>query len=215
MEKGEILTIVFTLLTSILTSLVGSSVLTAYLNRRWTQSTKATSILEEQYLKVISPIYRELQLNTDKESMISNIENIMSDNFHLLPEQLLEKFKKIADNEYEFEILVLDFYAILRNELGYSKTKVSKAVREREKLLAEKDIIFTYSKRPFCLEFNIIFPAIIIALLMTIIIPFINYKWNLSDYFKSLPIKTQTLIFVLTSLFITLSFIFFLIRQKD
>lgn len=137
MEKEQILTIIL----SIATSLLGSSVLTSLFNRRWERANKSSNILEEQYIKVIAPIYRELELNNDKGSMISNIGNIISDNFHLLPEQLLKKFKNITNNEQEFRILIFDFYTLLRNKLGYSKVKVSKTVKEKEKLLAHKKIV--------------------------------------------------------------------------
>lgn len=134
MGKEQILTIIL----SFATSLLGSSVLTSLFNRRWERANKSSNILEEQYIKVIAPIYRELKLNNDKETMISNIGNIISDNFHLLPEQLLEKYEKITIDEKDFEKLISDFYVLLRNELGYSRIKVSKEIKEKEKLLAAK-----------------------------------------------------------------------------
>lgn len=142
MEKGPMLTILFSFVSSLLTSFVGSSVLTSLFNRRWECANKASNILEEQYLKVISPIYKELQLNSsDKEKRISNIGEIISDNFSLLPEQLLDKYKNIADNEDEFETLISDFYILLRNELGYTRIKISKDIKKKGKLLAAKKLI--------------------------------------------------------------------------
>ncbi len=142
MEKVQTLTIIITFLTSLSASLLGSSVLTAYLNRRWTKLNRNTDIFEEQYLKVVSPIYRELKSkNNDKEKIITNIDTIIYDNFHLLPEQLLEKYNNITTAEDEFEKLVSDFYALFRSELGYSKIKISKDIKEKEKLLAYKNIM--------------------------------------------------------------------------
>lgn len=124
----------------IITTLLGSSVLNSYFNRRWEHTDKSSNILEEQYLKVIAPIYRELKLNT-KEDVISNIGNIIYENFYLLPEQLFEKYQNITDNKKDFETLVFNLYTILRNKLGYSKVKVSKEIKATEKLLAASKIM--------------------------------------------------------------------------
>lgn len=126
----------------ILFAFLGGTFLTNIFNKRWERTNKSSNILEEQYLKVISPIYRELKLkNNDKDTMILNIGEIIYTNFHLLPEQLLEKFLTIDDNKSEFEKLVYDFYIILRNKLGYSRIKVSKEIKEKEKLLAYQKVM--------------------------------------------------------------------------
>ncbi len=164
MGKEQILTIIL----SIATSLLGSSVLTSLFNRRWERANKSSNILEEQYLKVISPIYRELQLkNHSKKEMILNIENIIYENFHLLPEQLLEKFKNFTKNEREFRKLIFDFYVLLRNELGYSKIKISKDIRDKEKLLAHKRY------NPPIDRLHHIFISIAVPLLLTMLIEFL------------------------------------------
>lgn len=125
----------------IVSAFVGGSFLTSIFNRHWEQANKSSNILEEQYLKVICPIYRELQLNKDEKDMISNIEKTIYNNFHLLPEQLLEAYEKITVDKEEFKKLISDFYIILRKELGYSRIKVSKEIKEKEKLLASKKIM--------------------------------------------------------------------------
>lgn len=128
-------------ISTIIIAILGSSVLTSILNRWWTQSNKTNDVFEAQYLKVIAPIYRELKLkNNDKEKMILNIGTIIYDNFHLLPEQLLEKYNNITTAEDEFEKFVYDFYTLFRSELRYSKKKISKEIKDKENLLAYKNI---------------------------------------------------------------------------
>lgn len=134
---AEILEIV-----KILFAFAGGTFITNVFNKRWERANKSSKILEKQYFKVIFPIYRELQLTKDENEMISNIERIIYNNFYLLPEQLLEAYENITVDKETFNILISDLYVFLRNELGYSKIKVSKEVKEKGKLLAYQKALF-------------------------------------------------------------------------
>ncbi len=102
------------------------------------KSDKTSSILEEQYLKVISPMHRALKY-IKKEDSIEVIDKIVVENYHLLPDGLYEDYRKYRDNKkgYKpFENRINEFNRILRYKLGYSKIKIKKQDREAEKQLA-------------------------------------------------------------------------------
>lgn len=102
------------------------------------KSDKTSSILEQQYLKVISPMHRALRY-IKREDSIEAIDKIVVENYHLLPDGLYEDYRKYRDNEkgYEpFENRINEFNRILRYKLGYSKIKIKKQDKESEKQLA-------------------------------------------------------------------------------
>lgn len=116
-------------------------------NRYNSKADKTTNILEEQYLKVISPIHQSLH-SFDPEEICNTIDSIIRENYYLLPDKLLDNYmdfrsyalssKVIYDTLFEKEFVnqVCEFYRILRYKLGYSKIKITKKEKQSEKLLA-------------------------------------------------------------------------------
>lgn len=126
---------------------VFGAIFTYFSNRFNTKSSKTTSIMEEQYLKVVAPIHKELSIHD--ENTYENIKWIIYDNYELVPDELVSDFwnsyRELSNTDNNFEIndtsfgrRIDKFYKILRNKLGYSKTKVSRKDMQDKKLLAKK-----------------------------------------------------------------------------
>ncbi len=99
---------------------------------------KSSNILEEQYLKVVSPIHYILK-TAKKKKLFTEIGNVVNENYHLLPEGLYDDFIGFTNaeiSEQEFKNKIDEYNRILRYKLGYSKIKITKKDKEAEKQLA-------------------------------------------------------------------------------
>ncbi len=134
MEQSEIIS---SIITAIATLLVAGSAF--FVGRYNSKTNKTSTILEEQYLKVISPIHYILKM-TKREKIYSEINDVIADNYHLLPDGLYDDFMNFVNekiDKYEFEKKIDEFNRILRYKLGYSKIRLTKDEKEAAKRLAK------------------------------------------------------------------------------
>lgn len=135
---------------------VFGAIFTFFSNRSNSKSSKATSIMEEQYLKVVAPIHKALSVQD--ENMCENIHSIIYDNYELVPDELISDFwksyRKLSNKDEDLEITetsfgrrIDKFYKILRKKLGYSKASVSRKDLRDKRLLAasNKKRLYSYS----------------------------------------------------------------------
>lgn len=109
---------------------VGAVVITQFFTFLNLRSNKNDSIYKQQYDKIFSPIHRILFF--DSQSKSENLEEIcaiISNNYSLASDALIEEFKICFDNDEiteEFSDMILSAYNLLKNKLGYSKLKMKK-----------------------------------------------------------------------------------------
>lgn len=145
MEKSAIIVAVIAAVASVFGALF-----TYFSNRYNSKTDKTTSILEEQYLKVISPIHQALHIR-DTKKMCDVIDIVIQENYYLLPDKLFDYYTDFREYvlcskdtciyplETDFASQIGEFHRILRYKLGYSKIKITKKEKETEKLLASSD----------------------------------------------------------------------------
>ena len=124
--------IISSIISAIATLLVAGSAF--FVGRYNSKFDKTSTILEEQYLKVISPIHYILK-TTKREKLYSEINDVIGANYHLLPDGLYDDFMNFVNekiDKYEFEKKINEFNRILRFKLGYSKIKITKQDKEIE-----------------------------------------------------------------------------------
>lgn len=129
--------IISSIITAVATLIVGGGAF--FVGSYNSKFDKTSTILEEQYLKVISPIHYILR-TVKREKLYSEISDVIGDNYHLLPDGLYDDFMNFANEEIskqEFEKKIDEFNRILRFKLGYSKIKITKQDKETEKQLAD------------------------------------------------------------------------------
>lgn len=140
MENSAIIVAVIAAVASIF-----GAVFTFFSSRYNSKTSKTTNILEEQYLKVISPIHEALNDSNIKHSD-RKIESIIENYYQLLPDQLFSKYTEYIhiENRDNSDLFSTDFGQFVdrlnkaaRAKLGYSKIKVTKEEKETGKLLAD------------------------------------------------------------------------------
>lgn len=152
MENSAIIVAVIAAVASIF-----GAIFTFFSNRFTSKTDKNSTILEQQYLKLISPLHQSLHI-IDVKKMCDTIDNIVYENYYLLPDGLFDEYAKfrkrmlhskhpyIIPIESDFGIRVSEFNRILRYKLGYSKIKVTKKEKKVEKLLANSSASSNKSK---------------------------------------------------------------------
>lgn len=141
MEDSAIIVAVIAAVTSVF-----GAVFSFFSNRFTSKTDKNSNILEQQYLKIISPIHQILHSDSN-ESVYTIIHTILTENYSLLPNRLWDDFitsEYILEEETDPDELILtpfgerieELYKILRDKLGYSKIKISKEEKESEQLSA-------------------------------------------------------------------------------
>lgn len=133
MEFSEILSSIASIVTPIATCIIAFLI-----TRRGSKSDKNSSILEEQYLKVVSPIHRTLN-QENKEDAVRKIGKIIANEYYLLPNNLYDDYinyqKGDISNE-DFAKIIDGYNGYLRSKLGYSKIKMTKQEKKAAKQLA-------------------------------------------------------------------------------
>lgn len=141
MDFPEILSLVIAFIAPIATGII-----TYITTRNSTKFSKTANVIEQQYIKVVAPIYFLLQ--TEKKTTLQEkIYEIIKENYHLLPDNMLEEYENFVTqlkfvNENLDGIENLDFYKriedynhILRFELRYSSTSMIEHDRKARRQL--------------------------------------------------------------------------------
>lgn len=168
---------------------VFGAIFTYFSNRHNSKSDKTISILEQQYLKVISPLHQALHIRS-VQKMCDTIDSIIHENYYLLPDELFDEYAKfrkcmlhsehpyIIPLESDFGVRVSEFNTILRYKLGYSKIKVTKKEKKAEKLLANSHSSIHMIRIKDCiLMFTLI--LILISLIIYIFLPKLHLSLNI------------------------------------
>lgn len=141
---NETLRTLITCCTTVLVALI-SNILVFAVTKINNKTDKKNSISEEQYTKIFAPIHKLIYFNMDTvdndELKYELIEKIISDNYHIVPVNIRNKYMAVqdVDSAEEFEKSIDIVFRYLSSVLGYSKEKLSiKERKQAKKILNRK-----------------------------------------------------------------------------
>lgn len=125
------------------------------------QKPKTRSILEEQYLKVFTPIHSLIfYSDLDEEDLKQGIDGIIAQNYELVPQPIILVYKKYGlDNETEglsFQQYIDKAYSIAASKLGYTQIKLKHSKRFNAKMNRDIENMLATSKMSKELKYEII-----------------------------------------------------------
>lgn len=88
------------------------------------QKSKNRDVLEEQYLKVFAPLHKLIfyKRSEDNERFDHEIEQIITSQYHLIPQQIIKTYlKQEANDDTSFEDCIDKCYNVIAAKLGYTQ----------------------------------------------------------------------------------------------
>ncbi len=157
----------------------------AYFQQRKGQG---NSILKEQYINFIAPIFRLLNRDCSATYLITEINHVFDEYPYLVPDNFDEKFNKFKQKysegsdvkKSEFYECVENLYIYLRHKLHYSKKHLSGKCKKKTKTYLGKSPTF----------FGAVLRSFVMSCVSLIIVAFL-------EFLKSIGIVSQQPYFVL------------------
>lgn len=147
---NETLRTLITCCTTVLVALI-SNILVFAVTKINNKTDKKNSISEEQYTKIFAPIHKLIYFNMDTinndELKYELIEKVISDNYHIVPVNIRNKYISVqdVDSAEEFEKSIDIVFRYLSSVLGYSKEKLSQdEIKEAKKIINRKSTFFVH-----------------------------------------------------------------------
>lgn len=161
--------------TTVLVALI-SNILVFALTKQNNKITTKRSITEEQYIKIISPLHKILFFDGQNKNIHHKdkdrhqlILDIISVNYHIVPESIRKSFYNIDNKDFEKNIYNLkkdigSCFKYLSSTLGYSREKLSRdEIKNAKKILNCKSFDFLLSRNVTILSIISIVVSVIIT----------------------------------------------------